>query len=82
MKEIVIFLLGAVFGAVIALMFAPASGAELRAQIQTTAEKDLERLQAEWEKNMQKTNEQLAKMQADLKQALQQGRSEAEETVQ
>ena len=71
MKELVIFLLGAVFGAVAALMFAPASGAELRAQIQTTAEKDLERLQAEWEKNMQKTNEQLAKMQADLKQALQ-----------
>jgi chaperonin cofactor prefoldin len=31
----------------------------------------LERLQAEWEKNMQKTNEQLAKMQAALKQALQ-----------
>ena len=71
MKELAFFLLGAVFGAVAALMFAPASGAELRAQIQTTAEKDLERLQAEWEKNMQKTNEQLAKMQADLKQALQ-----------
>ena len=80
MKELVFFLLGAVVGAVAALMFAPASGAELRAQIQTTAEKDFERLQAEWEKNMQKTNEQIAKLQADVKQALQ--REEAGSPVQ
>ena len=71
MKELVFFLLGAAVGAVAALMFAPSSGTELRAQIQTTAEKDLEKLQAEWDKNMQKTNEQIAKMQAELKQILQ-----------
>ena len=70
MKELGFFLLGAAVGAVAALMFAPASGEELRAQIQTSAEKDLERLQAEWEKGMEKTNEQIAKMQAELKQAL------------
>jgi len=71
MKELVFFLLGAAVGAVAALMFAPSSGTELRAQIQTTAEKDLEKLQAEWDKNMQNTNEQIAKMQAELKQILQ-----------
>ena len=71
MKELGFFLLGAALGAVAALLFAPSSGADLRAQIQTTAEKDLERLQSEWEKGMQKTNEQLVQMQAELKQALQ-----------
>lgn len=80
MKELGFFLLGAAVGAIAALMFAPSSGAELRSQIQTSAEKDLEKLQAEWEKGMQKTNEQLAQMQAELKQALQ--RAEADSPVQ
>jgi gas vesicle protein len=81
MKEMLFFVLGAVVGATVALMFAPASGAELRAQIQTTAERDLERLQSEWENGLQKTNEKLDKLQADLKQALQQSQSETEEAV-
>ncbi|MFN2220608.1 MAG: YtxH domain-containing protein [Anaerolineae bacterium] len=80
MKELGFFLLGAAVGAVAALMLAPSSGEELRAQIQSTAEKDVERLQAEWEKGMEKTNEQIAKLQADVKQALQ--REEAESPVQ
>jgi hypothetical protein len=62
-------------------MFAPSSGAELRAQIQSTAEKDLERLQVEWEKGLQKTNEKVDKLQADLKQAMQQAQSELEEAA-
>ena len=70
MKEMVFFLLGAAVGAVVALMLAPKSGAELRAQIQTTAEKDRDRLQSEWQAGMQRTNEKLDKLQADLKQAL------------
>lgn len=81
MKEMVFFLLGAAFGAVIALMFAPASGAELRTQIQTAAEKDLERLQSEWQNGLQKTNEKVNMLQADLKQALRQSQSETEEAV-
>ena len=81
MKELVFFLLGTAVGAVAALMFAPSSGAELRAQLQTAAEKDLERLQSEWEKGLQKTNEKVDKLQADLKQAMQQAQSEAEEAV-
>jgi gas vesicle protein len=81
MKEMLFFVLGAVVGAAVALMFAPASGAELRAQIQTTAERDLERLQSEWEKGLQKTNEKLDKLQADLKQGLQQVQSETGEAA-
>jgi len=70
-KEIMYFLLGAVVGATLALLFAPASGQELRANLQATAEKDAAKLQAEWQAAMAKTNEQLDKMQAELKQALQ-----------
>ena len=81
MKELMFFPLGATVGAVAALLFAPASGAELRAQIQTAAERDLDRLQSEWEKGMQRTNEKLDKLQAELKQALHQAQSEIEEAV-
>ena len=81
MKELVFFVLGAAVGAVAALMFAPKSGAELRAQLQTAAERDLERLQSEWEKGLQVTNEKVDKLQADLKQALQQVQGETEETA-
>jgi gas vesicle protein len=81
MKEMLFFVLGAVVGAAVALMFAPASGAELRAQIQTTAERDLERLQSEWEKGLQKTNERLDKLQAELKQGLHQAQSETGEAA-
>jgi gas vesicle protein len=70
-KEIMYFLLGAVAGATLALLFAPASGQELRANLQATAEKDAAKLQAEWQAAMAKTNEQLDQMQAELKQALQ-----------
>ena len=81
MKEMVFFLLGVAVGAIVALMLAPKSGAELRAQIQTTAEKDLERLQSEWQNGMQRTNEKLDKLQLDLKQALRQSQSESEKAV-
>ncbi|MFN2184860.1 MAG: YtxH domain-containing protein [Anaerolineae bacterium] len=78
MKEIMYFLLGAVVGATLALLFAPESGKDLRANIQATAEKDAAKLQAEWQAAMARTNERLEQMQADLKQALQRA-SEQEE---
>ena len=71
MKEISDFLLGAVAGAVFALLFAPQSGADLRANIQSTAEKDWHKLQAEWKTGMEKTNARLDQMQSDLKKVLQ-----------
>jgi gas vesicle protein len=78
MKELVYFLLGAVVGATLALLFAPESGKELRANIQSTAEKDAAKLQAEWQAALDKTNEQLEQMQSDLKQALQRGSGQEE----
>ena len=71
MKEIVYFVLGAAVGATLALLFAPASGRELRANLQATAEKDAAKVQAEWQAATAKTNERLDQMQAELKQALQ-----------
>jgi gas vesicle protein len=81
MKELGFFLLGVAVGAVAALMFAPASGAELRDQIRTAAEEEASRLQADWQTGLQKTNEKLDKLQADLKKALQQAQSEAGDAV-
>ena len=78
MKEMIYFLLGAAVGAIFALLFAPQSGQELRANIQTTAEKDWGKLQAEWQTGMKKTQERLDQMQSDLKKALQQDEPESE----
>ena len=47
MKYISYFLLGAAVGAIIALLFTPQTGEELRANLRNTAESDLTKLQAE-----------------------------------
>jgi gas vesicle protein len=75
-KAIVYFVLGAAVGATFALLFAPKSGAELRADLQATAEKDLSKLQADWQAAMVRTNERLDQMQADLKQGQEQAPAE------
>ena len=69
MKEIVYFVMGAAVGAIVALLFAPKSGAELRADLQATAEKDKARIQEDWQAAMAKTNEQVDKLKAELKAA-------------
>ena len=66
MKDVFYLLLGAAIGAIIALLFAPESGQELRANIQSTADKDLQKLQAEWNAATAKTHERLDQIQADL----------------
>ena len=81
MKGIFYFLLGASVGAVIALLFAPQSGEELRANIQSTADKNWQAIQAEWQTGMEKVQANLDQLQSDLKRA-QQTQKEAEtETV-
>jgi gas vesicle protein len=81
MKQMVLFLLGAAVGAVAALMLAPASGSELRAQLRAAGERDLERLQSGWQKGLQKTNKKLDELRTDLKQALDHAQGETEETA-
>lgn len=70
MKDVFYLLLGAAIGATIALLFAPESGQELRADIRATADKDLHKLQSEWQTAMVKTHERLDQIQADLDTAL------------
>jgi len=63
-------------GAIIALLFAPESGQELRADIRAAADKDLGKVQAEWQTAMAKTQEHLDRMQAELNTALHRTQSE------
>ena len=81
MKEIFYFLLGASVGAVIALLFAPQSGKELRTDIQSTADRNWQAIQTEWQTGMGKIQTHLDQIQSDLKQ-VQENQKEAEtETV-
>ena len=77
MKGIFYFLLGSSVGAVIALLFAPQSGEELRASIQSTADKSWQAIQAEWQVGMEKIQANLDQIHSDLKQ-VQQKEKEAE----
>ena len=66
MKYAVSFLLGAVFGAAMALLFAPSSGEELRANIKAQADTQYTRLQDEWQKGMHDMQSRMDKMSNDL----------------
>jgi len=77
MKAILYFLYGAVAGAIIALLFAPQSGEELRANIRATADKDWQAIQDDWHTGMERIQEHLDQLQSDLKQ-VQQKQTEAE----
>ena len=76
MKDVFYLLLGAAIGAIIALLFAPESGQELRADIRSTADKDLHKVQAEWQTALAKTHQRLDQMQADLNTALRRTQSQ------
>jgi len=67
MKYILGFSLGAIVGAAVALLFAPSSGKELRANIKTQADTQVARLQNEWQKGMQEMHDRMDKVSSDLK---------------
>ena len=66
MKYGLSFLLGAVVGAAVALLFAPSSGEELRANIKTQADTQYARLQDDYQKGLQEIHARLDKMSSDL----------------
>ena len=66
MKYVLSFGLGALFGAVVALLFAPSSGEELRANIKTQADTQYTKLQDEWQKGMNELQTRMDKMGNDL----------------
>ena len=78
MKDIFYFLLGAVVGAMFALLFAPQSGEELRANIQTTAEQDWQKLQAQYQVEMDKIHVRLDQLQSQATGAAQQDEAESD----
>jgi gas vesicle protein len=62
MKYTVSLLLGALLGAVIALLFAPSSGEELRSNIKTQADVQATRAREEWQKGTQGLQQRLSKL--------------------
>ena len=90
-SSLISFLLGAVVGAAIALLYAPTSGEELRTNIKSEAELRMEKLSAEWEKTVaelqasaEKTRTEvmsyLEQMQAQQTEAVEEIKEEIEET--
>jgi gas vesicle protein len=67
MKDIIIFILGVAVGAILALLFAPQSGQELRANIQATAEQDWQKVQVQWQADQGKLHDRLDSIQQSLK---------------
>jgi len=66
MKYLLSFLLGAVVGAAVALLYAPSSGEELRTNIKTRADSQYAKLQDDWQKGMQEVQTRVDKMSNDL----------------
>ena len=66
MKYVLSFGLGALFGAVIALLFAPSSGEELRTNIKTQADTQYAKLQDGWQTGMTEMQSRMDKMSSDL----------------
>lgn len=80
MKYSLSFLLGAFVGAAVALLLAPSSGEELRANIKSQADTQYARMQDQWQKGMQEMQTRMDKMSSDLK-AMSHRVEETEETA-
>ncbi len=70
MKYVLSFVLGTAFGALagglIALLFAPSSGEELRSNIKTKADAEYIKLQDDWQKSRQEMQMRMDKMSSEL----------------
>lgn len=62
MKYAAGFIMGALAGAVVALLFAPSSGEELRSNIKSQADAQYAKLQDEWQKGMQEIKARMDKL--------------------
>ena len=65
--SIVSFLAGAFVGSVVALLYAPKSGEELRTQIRAEADATVKRASTEWNKAVQDIQHQIEESQAQVK---------------
>ncbi|HJS18879.1 MAG TPA: YtxH domain-containing protein [Anaerolineales bacterium] len=69
MKYLLGFLMGALIGSVVALLFAPSSGEELRTNIKTRAESEYTKLQDEMQKGMNELRSRMDKLSSGVKDA-------------
>jgi len=76
MKTISAFVFGATVGAVIALLFAPKSGSELRNQIGDETAADRMRMQEGYAHAVQGTHDRIDKMHADLQSLMKQNKDQ------
>ena len=80
MKFLIGFVSGTLVGAVVALLFAPSSGTELRTKLQTEAETELKKAEAEWQKAMTELHEKFDQTSQELKTFVEQSRAAGAET--
>jgi gas vesicle protein len=79
--SIVSFLVGATFGAVIALLYAPTSGEELRGQIRDEADVKWQQASTEWNKALTSMQKSVEDMSTEVKAYINQMSSEDTEEV-
>ncbi len=79
MKYVMTFMAGTLAGAIIALLFAPASGEELRTHIGERATAEQQRAQAEYQRKMEDMQTRMGKLQTDMQTLIR--RSNAEDAV-
>jgi len=72
MKDFVVLLVGITIGAIVALLFAPERGEDLRMQLHERAGQDVQRLQTAYQKDMDQMSDQMAKMQSQFQDMQQQ----------
>jgi gas vesicle protein len=77
MKMVLSFFVGAVVGAAAALMFAPSSGEDLRAQMQAEADARTQKFHADWQQGMDGMHVRMDKIQTDISQMSQKDAPEA-----
>lgn len=75
------FLVGMLFGGVIALLYAPKTGMELRTQIRETATETSHQLAEQYEKSLKNVQKSLADTQAQLAEMMKKEKAEMAEVV-
>lgn len=73
------FFVGMLVGVAVGFLFAPSSGEELRAQIQQEAEKEMQKIEAEWRKRLQQVQSSIDETRSEMKEAI--GKSGSKEAA-
>jgi gas vesicle protein len=74
MKYLIGFLTGTVFGAAIALLYAPMSGEELRGELRREADARYQQAQQQLQKGLTEVNNRIDKLSAELKTLIEEAR--------